>query len=124
MGRMIGLGSALASMLVTNGTLAAQSNAGPLLGRVTLHAHNCYPEEGLWTDGLDRALGTQVQPIAIEQDLVWFVDPATGQGRSVLSHGGVPTGCRRAGLERRLQLRVARRGGPSLAGEPSTRASI
>jgi len=60
--------------------------------RVTLHAHNCFPEDGHWADRLDRALGTSVQPIAIEQDVVWYVDPATGQGRSVLSHGGVPTG--------------------------------
>jgi hypothetical protein len=89
---MIGLGLALAGMLVTDGIIAAQSNAGPLLGRVTLHAHNCYPEDGRWTDRLDRALSTQVQPIAIEQDVVWYIDPATGQGRSVLSHGGQPTG--------------------------------
>ena len=72
--------------------LQSQSNIAPPRGRVTLHAHNCFPEEGLWTDRLDRALGTEVQPIAIEQDVVWYVDPATGQGRSVLSHGGALTG--------------------------------
>ena len=60
--------------------------------RVVLHAHNCFPEEGRWTDRLDRALGTGVTPIAIEQDLLWAVDPATGAGRSVLSHGDELTG--------------------------------
>lgn len=39
--------------------------------RVTLHAHNCYPERGRWTDRIDRALGTAPRPIVIEQDLVW-----------------------------------------------------
>ena len=72
--------------------LHSQSGIGPPLGRVTLHAHNCFPEDGLWTDRLDRALGTEVRPIAIEQDVVWYVDPATGQGRSVLSHGDAATG--------------------------------
>jgi hypothetical protein len=62
------------------------------LGRVTLHAHNCFPEDGRWADRLDRALGTGVQPIAIEQDVVWYVDPATGKGRAVVAHGGEPTG--------------------------------
>ena len=33
-----------------------------------------------------------MQPIAVEQDVVWYVDPATGKGRSVLAHGGEPTG--------------------------------
>ncbi|MEO8683083.1 MAG: hypothetical protein ABI665_28820 [Vicinamibacterales bacterium] len=61
-------------------------------GRVTLHAHNCFPEDGRWTDRIDRALGTSVQPIAVEQDVVWYVDPATGTGRSVVAHGGTPTG--------------------------------
>jgi hypothetical protein len=75
-----------------SGSLLAQSNGAPLVGRVTLHAHNCYPEDGRWADRLDRALGTHVQPIAIEQDVVWYVDPATGKGRSVLAHGGEPTG--------------------------------
>ncbi len=94
MRRIFGLGFALTWALVTSGTIVAQSGAGSptAFGRVALHAHNCFPEEGRWTDRLDRALGTQVQPIAIEQDVVWYVDPATNQGRSVLSHGAPLTG--------------------------------
>jgi hypothetical protein len=53
--------------------------------RVLLDAHNCYPYNGRWADRIDRALSTGV-PLAIEQDLVWFVDPATGQGRSLVAH--------------------------------------
>lgn len=49
--------------------------------RVLLDAHNCYNH-----DELDRALGTST-PLAIEQDLVWYRDPATGGYRSVVSHG-------------------------------------
>lgn len=49
--------------------------------RVLLDAHNCYNH-----DELDRALGTGT-PLAIEQDLVWYKDPATGVFRSVVSHG-------------------------------------
>ena len=92
MTRMRALGFVLAGVLATSGAPRAQSNGAPLVGRVTLHAHNCYPEDGRWANRLDRALGTQVLPIAIEQDVVWYVDPATGKGRSVLAHGGEPTG--------------------------------
>jgi len=92
MTRMAMLLLALVSLIGMDGRVAAQSFAAAPLGRVTLHAHNCFPEEGRWSDRLDRALATQVQPIAIEQDVEWYVDPATGQGRSVLAHGGKPTG--------------------------------
>ena len=50
-----------------------------------LDAHNCYPYEGRWADRIDRALQTGF-PVAIEQDLAWYVDPATGAGRIVVSH--------------------------------------
>jgi hypothetical protein len=53
--------------------------------RVLLDAHNCYPYNGRWADRIDRALSTGT-PLAIEQDLVWFVDPATGKGRSLVAH--------------------------------------
>lgn len=86
------IGASLALAVVTGMLVTAQSKVEAPLGRVTLHAHNCYPEDGRWADRLDRALGTQVLPIAIEQDVVWYVDPATGKGRSVLAHGGEPTG--------------------------------
>lgn len=54
-------------------------------GRPTLDAHNCYPYEGRWADRIDRALSTGY-PVAIEQDLAWYVDPATGKGRVVVDH--------------------------------------
>jgi hypothetical protein len=55
-------------------------------GRVLLDAHNCYPYDGKWSDRIDRALATGL-PIAIEQDLVWWTDPATKTARSIVSHG-------------------------------------
>ncbi len=59
--------------------------------RVMLDAHNCYPYDGKYQDRIEIALKTGL-PLAIEQDLAWYVDPATGQGRSVLIHGGKPNG--------------------------------
>lgn len=54
-------------------------------GRPVLDAHNCYPYDGKWADRIDRALKTGF-PVSIEQDLAWYVDPATGKGRVVVSH--------------------------------------
>lgn len=54
-------------------------------GHSLLDAHNCYPYDGQFNDRVDRALSTGF-PVAIEQDLAWFVDPATGKGRVVVSH--------------------------------------
>lgn len=59
--------------------------------RVVLDAHNCYPYDGKYQDRIDVALKTGL-PVAIEQDLAWYVDPRTGQGRSVLIHGEKPKG--------------------------------
>lgn len=53
--------------------------------RPVLDAHNCYPYDGRWADRIDRALKTGF-PVAIEQDLAWYVDPASGKGRVVVSH--------------------------------------
>jgi glycerophosphoryl diester phosphodiesterase len=53
--------------------------------RVLLDAHNCYPYHARWADRIDRALSTGT-PLAIEQDLVWFVDPVTHTGRSLVAH--------------------------------------
>ena len=50
-----------------------------------LDAHNCYPYEGHWNDRIQRALNSGF-PVSIEQDLAWYVDPATGKGRVVVSH--------------------------------------
>src|SRR5438552_1399253 len=60
-------------------------------GRPLLDAHNCYPEDGKWSDRIDRALSIGTR-MGIEQDLAWFVDPSTHQGRIVLSHTSKPTG--------------------------------
>jgi hypothetical protein len=65
--------------------------AGAPGARVLLDAHNCYPDGERWTDRIERALATGL-PIAIEQDLVWWTDPATGKGRSLVSHGEPFTG--------------------------------
>ena len=55
------------------GALAApfggQSNAPTILGgRALVHAHNCYPEGGQWSDRITRALALPQTPIVIEQD--------------------------------------------------------
>jgi hypothetical protein len=56
-----------------------------------LDAHNCYPYQGHWSDRIQRALRSGF-PVSIEQDLAWYVDPATGVGRVVVSHTPHPTG--------------------------------
>ncbi|MEO6982376.1 MAG: hypothetical protein ABI072_04595, partial [Edaphobacter sp.] len=56
-----------------------------------LDAHNCYPYDGHWNDRVHRALDSGF-PVSIEQDLAWYVDPATGKGRVVVSHTPHPTG--------------------------------
>jgi len=53
--------------------------------RVLLDAHNCYPYHGQWADRMERALSTRV-PLAIEQDLAWYTDPATGESWSIVAH--------------------------------------
>lgn len=53
--------------------------------RVLLNAHNCYPYGGKYEDRIERALSTGL-PLAIEQDIAWHKDPATGKAWSVLSH--------------------------------------
>ena len=70
-------------------TLIAQRQASSHFApgeRVWLDAHNCYPDGEKWADRIDRALATGL-PIAIEQDLVWWTDPATGTARSDLTTG-------------------------------------
>jgi hypothetical protein len=56
-----------------------------------LDAHNCYSYEGRWSDRIQRALDSGY-PVSIEQDLAWYVDPATGKGRVVVSHTPHTTG--------------------------------
>ncbi len=82
----LGLGLGVASLL--------PAQTGPLdflnHNRPVPDAHNCYPEDGRWSDRIDRALGTGF-PIAIEQDLAWYVPPS-GPGRVVVSHSAKTTG--------------------------------
>lgn len=47
-------------------------------GKPLVDAHNCYPEDGKWADRIDRALSTGL-PVAIEQDIAGYRDPATGE---------------------------------------------
>lgn len=59
--------------------------------RVITDAHNCYPYFEWWGDRIDRALSTGT-PVAIEQDLAWYTNPATGKSWSVVTHGEPVTG--------------------------------
>jgi hypothetical protein len=82
---------ALLEILVCFSWLASSTLAGaadlPFLNHnhPVLDAHNCYPYDGHWSDRVDRALRTGF-PVAIEQDLAWFVDPSSGRGRVVVNH--------------------------------------
>jgi hypothetical protein len=53
--------------------------------RPILDAHNCYPDDGQWTDRIDRALKTGF-PVGIEQDIAWSGD------RPVVTHTKETTG--------------------------------
>lgn len=74
------------ALLFACSTMALAASAQAPGTRVLLDAHNCYPYNGKWTDRITRALATGT-PVAIEQDLVWFTDLATGVQRSIVSHG-------------------------------------
>ncbi len=81
-------------LLAATGSALHSAPAAPGMtpgSRVLLDAHNCYPYDGRWPDRIDRALGTGT-PLAVEQDLFWFVDPQTGAGRSLVTHGAPYTG--------------------------------
>src|SRR5918994_1804116 len=63
-----------------------QPATAPLLGgRSLVHAHNCYPEEGQWSDRIDRALAIRQVPAVIEQDVAFAPRNAPGD-RSVVAH--------------------------------------
>jgi len=74
-------GAAIAAVIVPE-----QSSEVRPGSRVVMDAHNCYPYDGRWADRIQRALSAGV-PLAIEQDLLWYTDKATGQSRSIVSHG-------------------------------------
>lgn len=78
------LAAGLMTALLTAADAPRPRGFGPG-ARVLLDAHNCYPYEGKWVDRVQRALATGT-PVAIEQDLAWFKDPATGKSRSIVAH--------------------------------------
>lgn len=53
--------------------------------RVLLDAHNSYPQNDRWADRIDRALSTGL-PVAIEQDLYWAKNPASGRFEIRVAH--------------------------------------
>src|SRR3954464_15428275 len=53
--------------------------------RVLLDAHNAYPQNGRWSDRIDRALSTGL-PVAIEQDLYWAKNRTSGRFDIVVAH--------------------------------------
>lgn len=91
------LGAAL-MLVVTGWALAGRTHAQPAPAvmvpgsRVHLHAHNCYPERGQWTDRLARARRAGAPFLAIEQDLAWVAPTAASPGRSVVLHDRPPVG--------------------------------
>lgn len=82
--------SVISAWMVGVATTASMAAAPPEgfrpLGPM-LSAHNCYPYHGVWATRMERALAGGV-PVAIEQDLCWIADPATGEMVSVVAHGG------------------------------------
>jgi hypothetical protein len=109
--------SSVAGMVVAALLVLARPEAGTRLQmrapgeRVSLHAHNCYPERGLWTDRIERALGTTPRPLVIEQDLVW----RAADRQSVVAHDTEPASTQSAPtLEDYFFKRVA----PILDGSP------
>jgi hypothetical protein len=83
-----------ASVLAVSSAIAQNPNAHLDFlnhNQPILDAHNCYPYDGKWTDRVPRALNSGY-PVSIEQDLAWYVDPATGAGRVVVSHSDKPKG--------------------------------
>lgn len=83
--------AALLALMLCGGAAAAADLAFLNHGHPVLDAHNCYPYDGHWNDRIHRALDSGF-PVSIEQDLAWYVDPKTGEGRVVVSHTAQPTG--------------------------------
>src|SRR4029077_11464604 len=74
-------------ILFTGLSLFAQPDLNFLnQNRPVLDAHNCYPYKGDWKDRIDRALGTGMIPVGIEQDIAW------AKGRPVVTHEAKTTG--------------------------------
>jgi hypothetical protein len=75
---------AAASGTSSQDALVAQQGFGPGQ-RVLLDAHNAYPQNGRWSDRIDRALSTGL-PVAIEQDLFWAKNRTSGRFEIVVAH--------------------------------------
>jgi hypothetical protein len=77
----------IGAAIVAAGLAASISGQAPPLlgGRTLVHAHNCYPEEGQWSDRLDRALAIGQVPTVIEQDIAFAPRNAPGD-QSVVAH--------------------------------------
>jgi hypothetical protein len=81
-----------ATMLLVFGSGRVGAQKVPEPGsRSIMDAHNCYPYFEWWSDRIDRALSAGT-PLAIEQDLGWYTNPATGASRSVVTHADPPSG--------------------------------
>lgn len=86
----ISLAATVAICLSSSFGLAQAPKAGNEQGfgpgqRVLLDAHNAYPQNGRWTDRIDRALSTGL-PVAIEQDLYWAKDQTGGRFEIRVAH--------------------------------------
>lgn len=82
----------VAMVVILWSVLGASSAHAQMPGtRTVLDAHNCYPYDGRWSDRIDRALSAGF-PVAIEQDVNWYVPPNGGSPRVLVAHGGALTG--------------------------------
>ena len=93
MGRIIVAVLLTVALSLSSVTVLSQSTVGAAHpgARSILDAHNCYPYEGRWADRIDRALKVKF-PVAIEQDLAWYIDPATKLGQVMVTHEARTTG--------------------------------
>lgn len=82
---------AIATILLCVAFAASSAHAQMPGTRTVLDAHNCYPYDGQWSNRIDRALSTGL-PVAIEQDLNWYVPANGGTPRIVVAHGGELSG--------------------------------
>lgn len=93
---IIAVAIVVAALVLAPRSAVGQQSLAPGARTVT-DAHNCYPYDGKWMDRIDRALSTGV-PVAIEQDMNWYVPPNGGAPRAVVAHGDVLSGAE-PGLE-------------------------
>jgi hypothetical protein len=77
----------LAAFVVCASSAPARTQpAAPMLGGHSLvHAHNCYPEEGRWSDRIERAIAVGQVPTVIEQDIAFAPGNAPAD-QSVVAH--------------------------------------